>query len=252
MLKYGIKLWTINKNRFEEAVDLFNKKQIDFIELYIVPYSFEQKELEIFKKNITIIHSPHHKHNFDVFNLDKEKRAIFKNQIIKTADFLNSKNIVLHAGIGRSVKLLEKNLKSIYDKRIIIENMPKVGLNNDICFGYSIEQLKFFKKSFDLSICFDIGHAIKSAISQKIDYKEYLRDAINELKPWYFHICGGNLNNEKDEHLNLWEGGFDLKWIKNLLLKTVLKKNAYLVFEVPKNKNNLKNDIKNIAYFKKL
>jgi len=252
MIKYGIKLWTINKTWFKEAVNLFQKKQVDFIELYVVPNYCQKDDLKIFQKAEISIHAPHFTHSFDIFQLDAEKEALFKSQIIKIADFLNSKYIILHAGTGSNPNIFRKNFKKIYDKRILIENLPKVGLDDRICFGYSLEQLNFIKSQCKADICLDISHAIKSAISQKINYKNFLKSLILKLKPNYFHLCDGKLNNEKDKHFNLGEGDFDLKWIKEILINLSLKKDIFLVFETPKCNNNLKNDIKNINYFKNL
>lgn len=252
MIKFGIKLWIINKNWFSEAVDLYNKKQIDLIELYIVPDSFNVSDLKNLRKTEIVIHAPHYEHDFNIFKLNKEKINLFNSQVIKTADFLNSKLIVLHAGIGKDHNIFKRNIDKIYDSRIIIENKPKISLNNKTCFGYSLEQLEFVKNKCKLNICLDIGHAIKSAISQKIDYKNYLELLIKQLKPSYFHICDGKLNNQQDEHFNLGQGDYDLQWIKNFLLKLAKKQDIYLIFEVPKNKSDLKNDLKNIKYFKNI
>jgi hypothetical protein len=52
--------------------------------------------------------------------------------------------------------------------------------------------------------------------------------------------------------LNLQEANFDLRWIKDQLEDISRKKDVFLVFEVPKNENDLKNDVENIKYFKKL
>lgn len=252
MIKYGIKLWTSNKIWFKEAVNLFKRKQVDFIELYIVPNHCRIDDLKIFQKAEISIHAPHFSHNFNIFQLDARKKDLFKNQVIKTADFLNSKYIVLHAGIGSNPDIFKKNFNEIYDKRIIIENMSKISLDDRICFGYSFEQLNFIKNQCRADICLDISHAIKSAISQEINYKDFLKSLIIKLKPNYFHLCDGELDNEKDEHLNLGKGDFDLKWIKEILLNLSLKNDIFLVFETPKRDNNLKNDIQNIDYFKKI
>lgn len=250
MIKYGIKLWTTNKDWFGEAIALCNKKQIDFIELYIVPNSFELKELEILKKVPTIIHTPHFRDNFNIFRLDEKKITLFKNQVITTANFLKSEYIILHAGIGGNPKIFKENFKKIFDSRIIVENMPKIALDDKICFGYSLEQIGFIKNECNLKICLDIAHAIKSAISQKLNHKEYLESLIKELEPNYFHISDGSFGNERDEHLNLGEGNFDLRWIKNNLTQLANKNDINLVFEIPKVGDNLENDIKNIGYFK--
>lgn len=259
MIKFGLKIWSIDKKEmFSEAVQLFFKKEIDFIELYTVPDSFilgKTDFLDDLKNVPTIIHSPHTDHNFDIFWLDDLNIKIFKEQVVKTADFLGSKFIILHAGVGDSEKTFEENVAKIKDKRILIENMCKVGLvgiNEVLCFGYSLEQLKFISNcGFDF--CLDFAHAIKSALSQKIDYKKFIEDIINQFHPFYFHISNGKLTSqETDEHMDLFDGQFDIKWIKESLLKLAEKKDVYLVFETPKIGNNLENDIKNMNYFRSI
>jgi len=60
------------------------------------------------------------------------------------------------------------------------------------------------------------------------------------------------MNSTKDEHLNLWEANFDVKWIKSKLEDIAKEKDVFLVFEVPKSGNDLKNDVENIDYLKNL
>ena len=252
MLQYGLKIWTTDKDSFQEALELFKNGEIDFAEIYIVPDSFLRKELKVLKKIPTIIHSVHESHNFNIFKLQDFKIELFKNQVVKTADFLKSRFIILHSGIGGAQDLFKKNIAKIYDKRILMENMPKIATDGKTCFGYSLEQLKFIKEDCRLNFCLDFGHAIKSAVSQKLDYKDYIKSLIYHLKPSYFHLAGGEKKNEKDEHLNLFEGDFDAVWIKKTLESLAKNQSVYLVFETPKSKNNLENDIKNIDYFKNL
>ena len=249
-IKYGLKLWSSDKKElFEEAVQLFNEKKIDFLELYIVPDSFvlgKSAFLNNLKNIPTTLHAPHSGHDFDVFKLDDSKIKFFKNQVIKTADFLGSKFIVVHATEGDDREVFIKNIKKIGDKRILIENATKIGMDNEVNFGYSLEQLKFIKDcGFDF--CLDFSHAIKSAISQNIDYKEFIEKLISELSPSYFHICNGKMDNQIDEHRDLFDGEFDLKWIKKTLIG--LKKDVYLVFETPKAGKGLENDVKNMNHF---
>jgi len=114
-----------------------------------------------------------------------------------------------------------------------------------------LEQIKFIRDC-GFNFCLDFIHAIKSAISQKMDYKKFIEELIPELKPFYFHISNGKENNEKDGHMDLFAGDFDIKWIKETLLKLKAEKDIYLVFETPKGKNGLENDIKNINYFRSI
>ncbi len=249
MIKYGIKLWSSNKKLLEQSIDLFKEKKIDFVEVYTVFNSFKLEKLEILRELPVILHAPHSKHNFNVLQLGELKIKLFNNLVTKMADLLDSKYIILHAGIGQSQEMFKKNINKIYDQIILIENMPKLALSGKICFGYSLKQLEFIKNACGLNICLDLAHAIKSAVSQNIDYREYIELLISKLNPFYFHICGGETSNEKDEHLNLSQGDFDFKWIKKMILRLAEKKNIYLVFEVPKEGGSLKNDTRNIDYF---
>lgn len=254
-IKYGLKIWSIdNISLFKEAVELFEKKEIDFLELYIVPDSLSQGKTDVLnclKKLPVTIHAPHENHDFDIFKLDDSKVKFFKDQIMGTADLLSSKFIVVHAAGGDYQEIFKEKVEKIKDKRILIENMPKIGLNDEICFGYSYDQLKFIKNcGFDL--CLDLAHAVKSALSQKIDYKEFIEKIILELNPSYFHLSNGSLNNMKDEHKNLFDGELDIQWIKKTLTKLAAEKDVYLVFEVPKGPKGLENDIKNMKYFRSL
>ncbi len=249
-IKYGLKIWsTDERDLFKEAARLFLKGKIDFVELYVVPDSFVlggHNFLNDLKNIPTTLHAPHAVHNFDVFKLDDSRIRLFESQVIKTADFLGSKFIVVHATEGDDREVFIKNIKKINDKRILIENATKIGMDNQVNFGYSFEQLEFIK-SCGLNFCLDFSHAIKSAISQNLDCKKFVEKLISELNPSYFHICNGKMDNQIDEHRDLFDGEFDLKWIKKTLIG--LKKDVYLVFETPKAGKGLENDVKNMNHF---
>lgn len=254
MFKFGLKIWSINKESFSEAVALFRQGIVDFIEFYLVPDSFELSDFEIFKQNnipITI-HAPHTKHDFDVCNLNEKNLSVWQNQILKVADFFGSQFIIIHAGVGDSKEIFQQESAKIKDPRLLIENMPKIGLRKKVCFGYSLKELRFIKRECGLNICLDLAHAFKSAISEEFNYKSFIHSLIVELEPFYFHISGGRQSNGTDEHLNLFEGDFDIKWLKSILGQLAKTKILYLVFEVPKDKDGLENDIKNIVYFQEI
>lgn len=252
MIKYGLKIWSTNDDCFPEALKYCRNNLVDFIELYLVPGVSLNNARKILAGAPVQIHAPHDEHGFDIFKLNEEMAAQFKNLVIGAADFFGSRYIVVHAGLGRDTAIFKENIKKISDRRIIIENMPKQALNDALCFGYSLAQLEFIKKECGLDICLDFGHAIGSAASQGIDYKKFLDDLVSVLNPTYFHLCGGFSGAIKDEHLNLDEGNFDLFWIKNKLNEISRQRDIYLVFEVPKAGEDLANDLRNIEYFKNL
>lgn len=252
MIKYGIKLWSTNKDWFDEAASYYYEKKIDFVEISIIPDGFLLENLSAFKNIVNTIHSPHYEHNFNILQLSEKNRIMFKDKAIGAADYLNSKYIIMHAGVGNGKEAFKKNIEKIYDKRIIVENKPKIVLNGIECFGHSFEQLEYINKECGFNLCLDFNHAIVSAFSQKINYKLFLDKIIKAFKPSYFHICDGFSAEETEEHLNLGEGDFDLKFIKNKLEALSDEKEIFLVFETPKINGNLQNDLKNIEYFKRL
>lgn len=258
MIKYGIKLWSVNKIWFEEAVRLCQMNKVDFVELYIVPDSLNLGELKLLKQITVFVHNTHCGHHFNLFELNEEKIKFFQDQVLKTADFLESRFIVVHPGVGESSKVFRENIVKIKDPRILIENMPKIGFvgvlapEGALCFGHSKEQLEFIHQECGFDICLDFVHSVAAAVSQRIEYKGFINSLITALNPYYFHISGGHTSNPYDEHLDVFEGNFDMQWIKGMLLELAREKDIYLVFETPKKGPAFQNDIKNIHYFKSL
>ncbi|MDP2709080.1 MAG: TIM barrel protein [bacterium] len=253
MFKYGIKLWSTNGQKiFQQAINLFIERRIDFAELYIHPAMTDRRGFKIFKDMPITIHATKDEDGFNIFQLTEQGIDLFKKQIIGAADFLNADLIVIHAGFGGSQPVFKKNLKLIFDPRMVVENMPKIYFGGRRSFGYSANQLKRIKNNCHAGFCLDIGHAIKAAAAEKIAYKDLLLDLFKSLRPAYFHLSGGFYDSAMDQHLNLYEGNIDWRWIKNELKKISKNKNIRLVFEIPKIGGNLENDLKNIEYFKNL
>jgi hypothetical protein len=249
LIKYGLKLWTNDDNLFDEAVSLFKKEQFDFLELYHnANEEFDFRDLEKLKKIPTTVHA-FHQDGFHEFKFNSKELEIW-NKTKELADYFNSERIVVHAGKARNIDDFRSNLSKIDDPRILIENMAGLDVYGNLTFGYNLENLKKIQK--EKEICFDLEKVIKSACYQRIDYKKFIEDCLRELKPNYFHISGGDFRSVKDEHLNLQEANFDLKWIKDKLNKLFQEKDIFLVFEVPKNESDLENDIKNMNYFKNI
>lgn len=257
MIKYGLKIWSTDKKWFKEAADLIALGKANFVEIYLVPNFFKLKEFDIFKQNnIPIaLHAPHTSHNFDVFSLTGESLQIWQEQVLETADYLKSQFIIAHAGVGDDKNIFKRESLKIKDKRVLIESMPYKGfvdLGGVFCFGYTKEQLNFIHKECGFEICFDVCHAVASSASQKIDPYDFINDCIDLLQPKYFHLAGGNIEDEIDKHLDLWEGSFDYKFLKEKLIQIAQAEDVFLVFETPKIGKGLENDLKNIEYFKKL
>ena len=259
MFKYGIKIWNINKDWFGQVVELIKQGQADFVEIYLVPDSFALADFNIFLENKipVVIHAPHTTHDFDVFNLTKESLDIWHNQVIKTADYLESQFIIVHPGVGDNKEIFKQESQKIKDERVLMESMIKVGFvavkeGGVMCFGFSKEELLFIHKECGFAICFDVCHSLASAVWQKINPYDFINECIDLLKPRYFHLSGGNVADDTDKHLDLRQGTFDYRFIKEKLLPIAEGEDVFLSFEVPKIGDGLANDLKNIEYFKNI
>lgn len=243
-IKFGLKLWSTNSDLIAKAERMLKRKTFDYIELMIVPgtkISFFQKI-----KVPYIIHVTSDRWGLNIADIKKEK---FNKQIIREnilwADKLKARYLILHPGFGL-IKNTIAFLKKIKDRRILIENMPKMGINNKNMIGYSPEQInKLIGKKFGL--CLDFNHTIKAAISLKKNYKEYIEDFL-KLNPKIFHISDGNPKSEKDEHLNIGEGKYDFNFLANCINK---KNTGYITLETPRNDlSSLEEDLKNLIKLK--
>ena len=228
-IKFGLKLWSTNQDRIEEAKALIENGFFHYIELMPIPNT----EIAPFLKcNIPyIIHITTERYGLNI--ADKEKLEFNLETIdncVEWADKLNAKYLILHPGFGLmddAVGFL-RDINRDYDKRILIENMPKVGLNNERMIGYTPEQIKeLVGKRFGL--CLDLNHAIKAAISLKTPYKEFIQEFL-KLKPKMFHISDGKIDNDKDEHLNIGEGNYDFEFLMGCVKEA---KSKYVTLEVP-------------------
>lgn len=250
MIKCGIKLWTNNNHLFKEAVSNFKEKAFDFIEIYHnAGEKIDFEKLEFLKGIPIIIHAPSSR-DFHEFNFGKKQLAIWETTK-KLADYFQSPRIIVHAGRAGNFNNkhnFSDNFKKIDDRRIIIENMAGVGKGGNKTFGSNLDELIEIRKNKE--ICFDFEKAVKSACHQSIGYKKFISDCLGILQPRYFHISGGDMNSSHDEHLNLWDANYDLKWIKKKLIDISQVKDVDLLFETPKNKNSTNNDLENLSYFK--
>lgn len=208
-IKYGLKLWSTNTDLIDQAAQLINEKIFDYIELFVVPAT----QISPFLVDVPyIIHIAHHKFGVNIGEADNKKYNIQTiNESIAWADELNAKYIILHPGHG-SMEHATDTLHEITDDRLLIENMPKVGLNDEHMIGYSPEQIEELIRNSDRGLCLDMGHAIKAAVSLKKDYREYVKMFLR-FEPKVFHMSDGKLSSERDEHLSFGEGEFDFEYL---------------------------------------
>lgn len=212
-MKIGVKTFD-NPNflkKFEDKVDFF-----EIMAIQTNNYDFI-KDLKL----PIVIHSQHERFGINV--ADKNKQDINKKSIDfskKLADMGNAKKIILHCGFldteNCSIENAISFIKSMNDKRIILENMPSRDLYPNR-FSSTPEQMKKLLKETKCGFCFDINHAIESAVNNNEDYRQYIKEFV-KLKPAHYHL-GGQIINEKKTHLNLAECDFDLKEVLKLIPK---------------------------------
>jgi len=217
-MKIGVKTFDSGSflKNFEDKVDFFEIMAIE-----TVNYDF----LKGFNLPM-VIHSQHG--CFGVNIADKTKHQKNLNSINfarKIADQTKAKKIILHPGEldneNCSKETAIEFIKNIKDKRIIIENVhPEESYSR---LGTTPEEIKEILKETKKGFCFDINHAISTAIALKKDYLSMIKEFV-KLKPIHYHLGGqiikdGSLPFEKRDHLALAESDFDLKEVLKLVPK---------------------------------
>lgn len=207
-MKIGVK--TFNNPQF---VDNFENK-VDFFEIMAVrgnDYSFLKKyqiPIIIHAEHGTLGSNPADKKRLNT-NLESIKFAI------KIADSAESKKIIFHTGNmfneDCSKEQSIKFIKDLNDKRIILENLtPK---EKNLCTNP--EETEEFLKKTNSGFCFDINHAIESAVFFKQNYISFLKSFL-ALKPQHYHF-GGQVIKENKTHLPLKSCDFNIQEVINLL-----------------------------------
>jgi deoxyribonuclease-4 len=246
-LKFGLKLWSINTDLIDQAIQLIDEKIFDYIELFVVP----DTQITPFVTDIPyIIHIPHHKFGMNIGDTTCKEYNMQKiNESISWADELNASSLILHAGHG-SMESAKNLLSKVNDNRLLIENMPKVGLGGEAMIGYSPEQIEELLGDSDMGLCLDFGHAVKAAVSLGMDYKEYVQ-GFTGFEPRVFHVSDGWLCEEKDEHLGIGEGEYDFGFFYDCIyINKIIK---YVTLETPRTLLNLLDeDLKNLNELRRI
>jgi sugar phosphate isomerase/epimerase len=238
MYKFGLKLWSTNKNYIDSVIKLYELGLYSYIELFAVPNSY--KNFIKLWQNLKIPYVIHAAHSMTGLNL--AKREFFQNNILlakEAFDFvesLNSQFVIFHPGINGDIKETCYQLNKLINKKIIdinkilVENKPYYGIqDNIICVGSRPEEIEFIIKNTGVGFCFDIAHAIHSANAHKENIFEFI-DQFNQFDPKMYHISDGDFSGVLDEHKNIGDGNFDFKKILNLL-----SKDSFVTIETKKN-----------------
>lgn len=239
-IRFGIKLWSRNSNLLYKAEELINAGHFDYVEIMPVPNTDIEPFMQI---NLPyIIHATSETFGFNI--ADKTKKHLnleLFTESMKWMDNLKATYLVVHPGYGSLRDALDF-MDMFSDKRILIENMPRFGLNGEKMLGYSVDEITQLMND-KYGFCLDLNHAIKAAAGLKIPYQPFVSKLL-QLNPKLFHISDGDYRCVKDEHLPIGNGNYDFIFLKNCILRSASR---FVTFETPrKNFNNLNEDIDNI------
>jgi hypothetical protein len=250
-IKFGIK---INTDEFHLLPEIYeNQDVIDFIEV-LIPPEFTREDLTIIRdfELPYSIHFPHLKENIDFGNskqIGYNQKFIEKvNAHKKIFDQLHPLCYIVHPESG-NVEMSIENIRKLQIKPLAIENMPYKFRSGGNRLAHIPETIKpYFDNVPDIEFCFDLNHAVKTAIAESLDYIKLIKGFMKLKKPIHFHIADGDTSSEYDDHLPIGKGNYDISGLKNLLLK--FDANVYLTFETPRfNKENIMDDLLNMKMF---
>lgn len=225
MIRFGLKLWSINKDYSYIAKELYENGKFDYIELYAIPGSFD--EYIRYWQNLDIpfiIHAPHFMQGLNFSDPDKELTNMeLAEEAFRFADALKAPRVIFHPGIKGDYRESARQMSKLNDERAIVENKPYrvakavMGLKeDDICVGHLPDEIKYIKDNANVGFCLDIGHAICAANGVGIDKYEILNEFI-KLEPVMFHISDGDSDGLVDKHLHFGEGSYDLRKIASII-----------------------------------
>jgi len=223
-MNLGLKLWSINTDfYFEEAKRLYQENWFDYIELYVVPNTFETiKKWKILKSEFNIpftLHAPHFIHNVNLANQSSEKFNIeVFGEVAEFAEELDAEYIVVHSGIEGDIDETIRQLKIIKPNKMLIENKPYIAPlgNHKICRGATIEEISKVISEVGCGFCLDVGHTICTANSLKLEPYEFLVQ-FNALNPTCYHLSDNFIDSEIDAHMHLGKGNYDFKKIFDII-----------------------------------
>jgi sugar phosphate isomerase/epimerase len=211
-VKIGIKIFS------EKDFAKHFENKADFLEIMAIEgrdYSF----LKGYALPI-VIHAQHQQFGVNCASKAKlEKNTSSMNFAIKLANEFNAKKIILHPGELNDKDSSKENsinfIKGLNDRRILIENL--LVREEDYLCALPEETKEFIEKT-GKGFCFDINHAVSTALALKQNYKEMLKEFV-KLKPKHYHIGGQKLKENDIGHLPLEESELPLKEILGLLPK---------------------------------
>ena len=248
MFKIGLKLWSNNENYVPHAERLYRKKVYDYIELYIIPETYDTHVKAWRNLNIPfLIHCTHTIHGFNLAIKEKFRNNLNVFAEVKAfCNALDGKFIILHPGIKGSLEQSIQQINFLNDKRLLVENKPYVSMSGNECRGSTYEELQRIISSCNVGFCLDIAHAINAAFHLKVDYLNYINKMLT-FNPQVIHISDGEIKERHDSHLNISRGEFNFRNISKII---ALSKTALLTIETDRSGDTLNEFVEDVKKMK--
>lgn len=220
----GLKLWSGNSDLAPEARKLFERDVFDYVELYIDPKSTDEHVALWKETGLPFrLHAPH---SYSGLNLSLSRQQEKNRSLVALVErfrrALDPASVIFHGGIEgsvdetiRQIGIFRKEFPDLF-ANALIENKPKVGINNENCIGASPREICDIMRATGLGFCLDVGHAICYAHWLKKGWKQLLVEFLY-LSPSAFHLSDGDVNSDKDRHDHFGQGNFDLPMILSLI-----------------------------------
>jgi deoxyribonuclease-4 len=223
--KWGLKIWSINKQYVDEAWKLYDDGLYHYIELFSVPGSFDAS-IQFWKQLPIpfVIHAPHYSVGLNFAKSEQEdqnkKLAL---ESFQFADALNASHVIFHPGVEGRLEETIRQMKRVHDSRMLIENKPYYGFddyttkaNRLLCMGSISGDVKRIMSETGVGLCLDIPHAFCTANTLGKDIYDYLEEFL-VFNPIMLHLSDGDSKGTYDEHLNIGKGTYDFKKIFQII-----------------------------------
>ena len=222
MINFGLKLWSTNNFYIREAVRLWENNLFQYIELFTVPFSFDENHLywkDLKEKyNIPfVIHAPHYTQGLNLADkAEQESNRKMLRDSLKFADELDANIVIIHPGVNGSEDETIRQINEYDDARLVVENKPRFGLNDELCNGYSPELIDKILSETGCGFCLDFGHAICAANAMKTEPFKLIKLFL-AFNPVIFHLTDGDFYGINDKHLNYGMGNYPLRDLIKLI-----------------------------------
>jgi deoxyribonuclease-4 len=215
-MRYGLKLWSTNLDVAPEAARLVGEGTFDYIELMPVqgtdPAPFRDMGVPF------VMHGPVERAGFNLGDVDARAHSLaLLHDCLEWADALSADLIVVHPGFG-SLDSAITALSGLDDRRVLIENMPGVGLSGQDMLGVNAIELRGLMDG-RFGFCLDFNHAMKAATTLGYPHDSYLR-SLAGLGPRLLHAADGRLSTGMDEHLAIGAGDYDFGLLAEVVRST--------------------------------